>query len=132
MLLPFSPKFSQEVIQLLTTFWCCFWICTLLAIFIWSGLVAALDGWKQLRRLHQIPCHKCLYFTGDYNLKCTVRPCEALTESAIACRDFEALEPCKPRPPVQPIFAAKKHATSTLTSTNLHRRIDKAQKNVWL
>ena len=51
--------------------------------------VSSVEGWKQLRRMHQVPCSRCVYFTGDYNLKCTVRPCDALTEQAIDCRDFE-------------------------------------------
>ena len=56
--------------------------------------VTSVEGWKQLRRIHQVPCSRCAYFTGDYNLKCTVRPCDALTEQAIGCRDFEVV-PCK-------------------------------------
>lgn len=47
-------------------------------------------GVNHLKTLHQIPCSKCVFFTGDYRLKCTVRPTEALSESAIFCRDFEA------------------------------------------
>lgn len=54
-----------------------------------SSGVALVEGWKHLRRLHQVPCSRCIYFTGDYNLKCTVRPCSALTETAIGCLDFE-------------------------------------------
>jgi hypothetical protein len=51
--------------------------------------VACRDGFLRLRRLHQIPCDRCSFFTGEYRLKCTVHPCEAFTEAAIACRDFE-------------------------------------------
>lgn len=54
-----------------------------------SSGVALVEGWKHLRQLHQVPCSRCIYFTGDYNLKCTVRPCSALTEQAIGCVDFE-------------------------------------------
>jgi len=46
-------------------------------------------GIQHLTRLHQIPCSRCVYFTGDYRLKCPVHPIEALTEDAIACRDYE-------------------------------------------
>jgi hypothetical protein len=46
-------------------------------------------GFEQVARMHQVPCDRCAYFTGDYNLKCTVHPCQALTEAAIDCRDFE-------------------------------------------
>ena len=41
-----------------------------------------------LQRLHQIPCDRCTYFTGDYRLKCTVNPTTAMSEQAIGCRDF--------------------------------------------
>ncbi len=47
------------------------------------------DGLARLRRLHQIPCAGCAFFTGDCRLKCTVHPYRALSEEAIACRDFE-------------------------------------------
>jgi hypothetical protein len=46
-------------------------------------------GFEQVARMHQVPCNRCAYFTGDYNLKCTVNPYRALTEEAISCRDFE-------------------------------------------
>jgi hypothetical protein len=41
------------------------------------------------RRMHQIPCSRCRYFTQDYYLKCTVHPHKALSEDAIGCRDYE-------------------------------------------
>lgn len=47
------------------------------------------EGVHQLQRLHQIPCADCEFFTNDYRLKCTVRPCVACTEDAIGCTDFE-------------------------------------------
>ncbi|MEO1131845.1 MAG: hypothetical protein AAFX40_03965 [Cyanobacteria bacterium J06639_1] len=43
---------------------------------------------KIARRMHQIPCPDCQYFTGEYRLKCTVCPHIALSEEAIGCRDF--------------------------------------------
>ncbi|MGV0023435.1 hypothetical protein [Phormidesmis priestleyi] len=110
---------SEETIHLFTIFGCCFCICGLLAGFIWSILLAMQDGLKQLKRLHQIPCNKCVYFTDDYNLKCTVRPCEALTEAAIACRDFEAFGSHKARLKLKPTLPAKNYATPTFTSTDL-------------
>jgi hypothetical protein len=51
--------------------------------------IAARDGIWHLQRLHQIPCHRCRYFTDDYRLKCTVHPCKALTDRAIDCVDYE-------------------------------------------
>ncbi|MGG6263986.1 hypothetical protein ACQ4M3_22065 [Leptolyngbya sp. AN03gr2] len=91
-------------VQLCQIFLCCFCIFGLLAVFLFSLSWAGQDGVKRLRRLHRIPCSRCAYFTGDYNLKCTVRPCEALTEDAIHCLDFE------PHPAIQPISKRKKNA----------------------
>ncbi|MCY7337131.1 MAG: hypothetical protein LH613_13120 [Chamaesiphon sp.] len=45
--------------------------------------------WQHLRRLHQIPCDRCVFFTGEYNLKCTVHPSKALKEEAIDCMDYQ-------------------------------------------
>lgn len=56
------------------------------------------QGWQHLQQLHQIPCSRCAYFTGDYRLKCTVYPSQALTEEAIGCRDFEATSSLTPPP----------------------------------
>ena len=69
----------------------------LVVSFSYSLGVTSVSGWKQLRRMHQVPCSRCMYFTGDYNLKCTVRPCDALTEQAIGCRDFEFVTSKRPR-----------------------------------
>ncbi len=65
---------------------------------IWIGLIglflaifyAVQDGVARLRRLHQIPCSHCVFFSGDYRLKCAVHPCKALSEEAINCLDYEA------------------------------------------
>lgn len=56
---------------------------------LWSIWLATQDGMARLKRLHQIPCSGCAYFTGDYRLKCTVHPCKALTEEALECLDYE-------------------------------------------
>lgn len=47
---------------------------TLAGVFLWSVWTAGKDGVARLRRLHQIPCDRCVFFTGDYRLKCTVYP----------------------------------------------------------
>ncbi len=54
------------------------------------GYRSELGAWNYTvaKRLHQIPCAKCQYFTGNHHLKCTVQPCFALTEEAINCLDF--------------------------------------------
>jgi hypothetical protein len=53
---------------------------------LWQGFR---KDWQHLQRLHQIPCHRCAFFTGDYNLKCTVHPYKALNEEAIGCGDYQ-------------------------------------------
>jgi hypothetical protein len=66
----------------------CFWIFMML-FFGWSVVEAFKQGSAQVRRMHQIPCHKCDFFTNDFRLKCTVHPSKACTEEAIDCIDFE-------------------------------------------
>ena len=56
----------------------------------WSIWNTLQEGVRYLNRLHQVPCSRCVYFTGDYRLKCPVHPISALTEEAIDCRDYEA------------------------------------------
>lgn len=64
------------------------------------GLVSyARSIWKTLKqdllylqRLHQIPCHHCVFFTGEYNLKCAVHPCKAFKEEAIGCADYQPVK----------------------------------------
>lgn len=60
----------------------------LTALSLWT---AVRDGVSNARRLHQIPCANCEFFTGDYHLKCTVRPSSALSEAAIGCTDYEPI-----------------------------------------
>lgn len=55
----------------------------------WSLWSAVRDGVTTTKRLHQIPCSGCQYFTGDYRLKCTIRPSTANTEAAIDCLDYQ-------------------------------------------
>ena len=54
----------------------------------WRLIAIARIAIRHLQRLHQVPCSKCAYFTGDYRLKCTVQPMMAMSEEAIGCRDF--------------------------------------------
>ncbi|MEL6136824.1 MAG: hypothetical protein AAFQ61_07640 [Cyanobacteria bacterium J06626_23] len=61
---------------------------TAAVIALWQGSKALNQGIRYLKRLHQIPCSRCTYFTGDYRLKCTVDPFAALTEAAIGCPDY--------------------------------------------
>ena len=67
----------------------CYGIWTLILTALCLRLVAVIQQANgHLKRLHQIPCDKCAYFTGDYRLKCTVNPTTAMSEQAIGCRDF--------------------------------------------
>lgn len=54
----------------------------------WRSLAIIRQAVQHLQRLHQIPCDQCVYFTGNYRLKCTVNPTVAMSENAIGCRDF--------------------------------------------
>lgn len=62
------------------------WTFAVLAL--WSVWAAMRDSITTGKRLHQIPCPNCQFFTGDYHLKCTVHPSTALTEEAIDCPDY--------------------------------------------
>ncbi|MBD2494922.1 hypothetical protein BCD64_06465 [Nostoc sp. MBR 210] len=62
---------------------------TIMVLLFWSVWTTLEKGIIFLWRLHQIPCHKCEFFTNDYRLKCTVHPKKACSEQAISCLDFE-------------------------------------------
>jgi hypothetical protein len=49
------------------------------------------DAWHQSQQMHKIPCNKCQFFTGNYQLKCTVHPAVALSEAAIDCPDYRSI-----------------------------------------
>lgn len=63
------------------------WLITV--CFCLSVCFAVQDGVARLKRLHQVPCSGCAYFTGEYRLKCAVHPRRALSELAIGCTDYE-------------------------------------------
>lgn len=69
----------------------CFFCAWLFVILLVSNLfTAAKDAIARSKKMHQRPCSKCLYFTDDYRLKCTVQPTIANTENAIGCLDYRA------------------------------------------
>ena len=70
----------------------CAW--TLTAVCFFNFWVSLQKGIAYIKRLHEIPCHACEFFTNDYRLKCTVRPMVASTEEAIACPDFQPKTRC--------------------------------------
>lgn len=63
-------------------------ICALIFLMLRSMWVSARIGIAHVKRLHQIPCPNCQFFTDDFRLKCTLHPTYALTEEAINCCDF--------------------------------------------
>ena len=72
-----------------------FWV-FLMIIFSITVVRAFKQGAEQLKKLHQIPCNNCDFFTNDYRLKCAVNPTIACSEEALGCVDFEAkIKPTK-------------------------------------
>jgi hypothetical protein len=65
----------------------CAW--ALVIIVSWGLWAAARDSVSAAKKMHQIPCTGCQFFTNDYHLKCTVRPYIANTEEAINCQDYQ-------------------------------------------
>jgi hypothetical protein len=63
----------------------------LLLGFLWAVSIALRESTTRLRRLHSIPCDRCVYFTGNRYLQCTVHPYKAFTEDAVDCYDFEPI-----------------------------------------
>lgn len=56
----------------------------------WNTVSGLRRGVDAVKKLHQIPCSSCRFYTGSYHLKCTLHPKIALSENAIDCRDYEA------------------------------------------
>ena len=98
----------------------------MVSIAAWSVWNTLQEGVRYLNRLHQIPCSRCVYFTGDYRLKCPVHPIIALTEEAIACRDYEARK--KPVCPAScPNFSSSSKPTLALSSDSKMLAVDWAK-----
>ncbi len=66
--------------------------CLLIYLFVSSLLNPLLAAFAQAKRMHQIPCYNCCFFSGNYTLKCTIRPTEANTEEAIGCLDYQVID----------------------------------------
>jgi hypothetical protein len=62
---------------------------SILSLCSWSLISCILDVIAQAKKMHQIPCTNCRFFTGDYRLKCTINPSVANTEQAIDCTDYD-------------------------------------------
>ncbi len=96
----FLKFLTQEFNSLLPLLFPCL-IWAVLLFFFLALLLAVRDGLQRLKRLHQIPCHRCQYYTGSLYLKCPVHPYAAFSEEAIHCCDYELaavrVRPEKPR-----------------------------------
>lgn len=70
---------------------CSFLTWLLIGVSLWKIREISVSGLTYVKKLHQVPCvHRrcaygvhCVYFTGDYRLKCTVNPLVALSEEAL-------------------------------------------------
>ncbi len=96
-------QFSEQAIASLMTAIISLGFGVMLLAFAGAVYLAARDGVRRLRRLHQIPCHRCAFYTGSPYLKCPVHPSRALSEEAIGCLDYEIVlqkprrnQPAKP------------------------------------
>ena len=64
-------------------------IWAMVLVFVLAILLAVSDGIQRLRRLHQVPCFRCQYYTNSPYLKCPVRPLDAGSEAALRCTDYQ-------------------------------------------
>jgi hypothetical protein len=58
----------------------------------WTIVHQSQTGFIHVKRLHNVPCYNCKYFTNSCHLKCTVNPSVACSEAAIDCRDYQSIE----------------------------------------
>ncbi len=79
-------------------------IWAMLLLFVLAILLAIQDGMRRLKRLHQVPCFHCRYYTGSPYLKCPLRPIEAASEAALHCPDYAAADSEAMQPPLQPFL----------------------------
>ena len=82
------PLFEAFALQPVTAPLCFITICALTFLLLRSIWRSTRIGIANVKRLHQIPCSNCRFFTNDFRLKCTLHPIDALTEEAINCSDF--------------------------------------------
>lgn len=90
-LLYFLSHWLVQVIQPVLVPLCFLFAWSLVLLTLWSVGTAIRDGVAEAKRMHQIPCAGCQFFTGDYHLKCAVRPAIALSEEAINCTDYQSI-----------------------------------------
>jgi hypothetical protein len=55
----------------------------------WSVWSLIRDALTSAKKMHQIPCAHCQFFTNSHYLKCPIHPTSALSLDAINCPDYE-------------------------------------------
>ncbi|NJO78359.1 MAG: hypothetical protein HC827_07415 [Cyanobacteria bacterium RM1_2_2] len=55
----------------------------------WTAWAAIRDTVSTAKKLHEIPCANCQFFTNTHFLKCPVHPKSALSTDAIDCPDYQ-------------------------------------------
>ncbi len=66
----------------------CFWL-LFITLLSWNIFNKSKQACTYLNQLHQIPCSRCIFFTGKPQLKCTVDPLKAMSLEATNCQSFE-------------------------------------------
>ena len=67
---------------------CFFFAWAFVAVLTWGAWSAIAESFTRSKRMHQIPCADCQFFTNDHRLKCTIHPTIANSEEAINCPDY--------------------------------------------
>ncbi|NEP00906.1 MAG: hypothetical protein F6K58_20015 [Symploca sp. SIO2E9] len=81
------------LVQALKPYWVPICFCLawgLIILFFWTVWSSIRASLAIAKRMHQIPCTQCQFFTNDYRLKCTVNPSIANSEAAINCREYQS------------------------------------------
>jgi hypothetical protein len=87
-------QFIMQVLELVSIPIFSLIACSSAVLFLVTLAITARDGIRYVKRMHQIPCPNCQFFTGDYQLKCALHPTFALSEAAIGCCDFCHRDSC--------------------------------------
>jgi hypothetical protein len=61
----------------------------LVAALAWTTWTAIRDAVASAKKMHEIPCANCQFFTNTHFLKCPVHPKSALSTDAIGCPDYQ-------------------------------------------
>ncbi|MDX2099170.1 MAG: hypothetical protein SFW36_15440 [Leptolyngbyaceae cyanobacterium bins.59] len=84
-------KLSLQAIQPYLVPLCFVAAWALIILVVWTTIASLRDSLSSAKKMHQVPCANCKFFTRDYHLKCTVHPSDALSEVAINCPDYDPI-----------------------------------------